>query len=351
MEIVVGSEHKDEGKSLMDKFRGTHRRYKNLVQGWLDNDPLEEILRLLEKSGDIYIERNPRLVNGVMRTNIGSSDIIYFDSFPSITRRTLLYRTKVEYGDYTINHILGCAHGCMYPCYAMNMSKRWGRVDDYEGWMHPRIVRNALNLLDQELPRLKNDIHFIHLSFMTDPFMFDSLNERDFPWIQNLTLSIIKRINEEKIKVTVLTKGIFPQLLTSDMFNKGNEYGITLVSLDDEFHSKYEPFSAPPSERIASLKELHDQGLKTWVSLEPYPTPNIVNQEISEILDEVSFVDKIIFGRWNYNALVNGHEEVSKFYSEQSDEVVHFAKEHNIPFHIKEGTPRSTPKTERIFHS
>ena len=32
----------------------------------------------------------------------------------TITRKSLLYRTNVEYGDYTINHVLGCAHGCLF---------------------------------------------------------------------------------------------------------------------------------------------------------------------------------------------------------------------------------------------
>ena len=36
----------------------------------------------------------------------------------SMTRKTMLYKTGVEYGDYTMNHAFGCAHGCKYPCYA-----------------------------------------------------------------------------------------------------------------------------------------------------------------------------------------------------------------------------------------
>ena len=40
-----------------------------------------------------------------------------------IERKTMLYKTGVEYGDYTMNHIQGCAHGCKYPCYAFMMKK------------------------------------------------------------------------------------------------------------------------------------------------------------------------------------------------------------------------------------
>lgn len=43
-----------------------------------------------------------------------------------IQRKTMLYRTGVEYGDYTINFVQGCAHGCKYPCYAFAMKKRFG---------------------------------------------------------------------------------------------------------------------------------------------------------------------------------------------------------------------------------
>ncbi len=40
----------------------------------------------------------------------------------TISRKSLLYKTNVEYGDYCINHVLGCSHGCLYPCYAFLLS-------------------------------------------------------------------------------------------------------------------------------------------------------------------------------------------------------------------------------------
>ncbi len=47
------------------------------------------------------------------------------------------------------------------------------------------------------------------------------------------------------------------------------------------------------------MKALHDAGCKTWVSIEPYPTPNLINQRLDELLEKISFTDKIIFGRTN----------------------------------------------------
>jgi len=91
----------------------------------------------------------------------------------TIKRKTLLYKTGVEYGDYTINHVQGCSHGCLYPCYAMMMAKRFGKVKDYNEWIKPKIVSNAVELLKREIPRYKDKIKFVHFCFSTDPFMYE----------------------------------------------------------------------------------------------------------------------------------------------------------------------------------
>ena len=295
------------------------------------------------------MERFPRLDGNVLRNDYRTKDRIYIHRFPTIRRKSLLYKTRVEYGDYTINHVFGCSHGCNYPCYAMQMSKRWGRISDMDDWMHPKIVENALDLLDVEIPKMNGNIQFVHLSFMSDPFMYDAVNERNYPQIQDLTLKIISKLNHCRIKATVLTKGLLPKELESKSLDKRNEYGITLVSLDDEFQKQYEPFSAPQWERIAELEKRHDAGLRTWVSFEPYPTPNIVKQDINELLAEVSFVDKMIFGRWNYNPEIAKYPKFIEFYRGCAAEVIHFCELNGIEYHIKNGTPGSQSETEHLF--
>ena len=49
-----------------------------------------------------------------------------------------------------------------------------------------------------------------------------------------------------------------------------------------------------------NLKALSETGCRTWVSMEPYPTPNLIEQELQNLLEAVSFTDRIIFGRTNY---------------------------------------------------
>jgi len=248
----------------------------------------------------------------------------------NIERKTLLYKTGVEYGDYTINHVLGCSHGCLYPCYAFMLARRFGKVKTFEEWCEPALVINALSLLRKEIPKLKDRIKSVHLSFTTDPFMVG------YPEISALSLKIIELLNKNQIKVTALTKGILPDELEN--YSKDNEYGITLISLDEDFRGKMEPSSAKYSDRIDSLRRLHDKGFKTWVSIEPYPTPNIITQDLQEILKKISYVDKIIFGRLHYNNQVLKYKEYQKFYNELADLVVSFCNDKKIDYHIKEKT-------------
>ena len=248
----------------------------------------------------------------------------------SIFRKTLLYKTGVEYGDYSLNHVLGCSHGCKYPCYAMLMAKRFGKVKSYEEWINPKIVINSLELLENEITKYKNDIKFAHLCFTTDPFMFNH------PEVIDLSLKIINKLNENDIKCTVLTKGILPEELLHTL--KDNEYGISIISLNEMYRINYEPFSAPYKDRIKSLNLLHKKGFRTWVSIEPYPTPNIVNQDLDDILDSISFVDKIIFGRLNYNKSVIKYKNYISYYNLLSEKVIEFCTANKKQYHIKKGT-------------
>jgi DNA repair photolyase len=260
-------------------------------------------------------------------------------AYSYIERKSLLYKTGVEYGDYTINHVEGCSHGCMYPCYAMLMAKRFGRVKSYDEWIKPKIVSNAVELLQKEIPKHRDKIKFVHLCFSTDAFMYG------YQEIADLSIRLIRMLNNAGIKCTALTKGILPHELAE--LSKSNEFGITLISLNEDYRKQYEPFSAPYQERIDSLYWLHKKGLKTWVSIEPYPTPNILEQNFKKILESIAFVDKIIFGRLNYNAQVSQYRDQKGFYNHLSRQVIGFCKANNKDYHIKDGTMTTYIKSNK----
>ena len=247
-----------------------------------------------------------------------------------MTRKSMLYQTGVEYGDYTMNHVQGCAHGCKYPCYAFLMKKRFGKVKTYEDWIEPVLVSNTLELLDKEIPRLKDKIESVQLCFSTDPFM------NGYPEVTEMSMQAIRKLNAAGIKCVTLTKGILPLELAQ--LSKENEHGITLISLDEAYRERMEPGAASYRDRLAALRALHDAGCHTWVSIEPYPTPNLIQQDLLAILNAVDFVDKIIFGRTNYCKEVTAYKEHKQFYNQQAERVIAFCQEHGIQYHIKEKT-------------
>lgn len=208
----------------------------------------------------------------------------------------MLYKTGAEYGDYTMNHIQGCVRGCKYPCYAFIMKKRFGQIKTYEEWLELYLVSNTLELLDEEILRLKEKIKSVQLCFSTDPFM------HQYPEIQKMSLASIKKLNDFVIQCSVLTKGILPIELAE--ISKENEYGITLITTSKAFRKRMEQESAP------------------W----------------KKLLEEISFVDRIVFGRLNYSKDVTAYADHKKFFNDRAAEVVHFCEERGISYHIKDGT-------------
>jgi DNA repair photolyase len=241
----------------------------------------------------------------------------------TITRKSLLNRSAL--GFFCVNHVQGCAHGCLYPCYAFCMARSYGRCTDYEDWRHPRLVANAAELLAKELGRPRRRPDSVHLCLTTDPFM------KGWPEVTRMSLELIALINSKGIPASVLTKGTLPgELADRTLFPEDNVYGISLVSLSENFRRRWEPGAAPYAERIEALRRLHDKGRSTLVHIEPYPTPNLAEQDLTEILEEVAFVDSIYFSGWNYNALARQYARREEYYRRQARIVRRFCREKGI---------------------
>jgi DNA repair photolyase len=240
-----------------------------------------------------------------------------------ITRKSLLYRSGL--GFYCINHVQGCSHGCRYPCYAWMMARSRGRVESYDDWCRPKLVTNAVELLTKELHRMKARPDNIHLCLTTDPFMYG------YPEVTTMTLQLISLINAHGISCSTLTKGSMPvDLADRDRYPEDNTHGISLVSLDEGFRREWEPAAASYADRIGALRALHDYGCRTLVHMEPYPTPNIIKQDLKQILSAVDFADEIFFSGWNYNDRIRQHPGYKNFYDEQSAIVQQYQSGHGI---------------------
>ena len=151
------------------------------------------------------------------------------------------------------------------------------------------------------------------------------------PEVGALSLAIIERINQSGISCSILTKGVLPgELANRGRFPADNVYGISLVSLDESFRRQWEPGASNYAERIGALRRLHEAGRRALVHIEPYPTPNIIEQDLGTILEAVSFTDHIFFSGWNYNTRVSKFPEAARFYRGQSDLVRRFCTERGI---------------------
>ena len=239
-----------------------------------------------------------------------------------VRRKSLLYKSGL--GFWCLNHVQGCAHGCRYPCYASLMARRYGRAKDEADWRRPRLVENAVELLERELSRKRERLGLVHLCLTTDPFMVG------YPEVTAASLALIERLNAHGVRASVLTKGVLPLELADARLDRRNVLGISLVSLDESFRRRFEPGAAPYGERIAALERLHAAGCRTLVHIEPYPTPNIVKQDIRPLLEAVAFVDELYFGGWNYSPLAGACADRDAFYREQGRVVRVFCRERRI---------------------
>jgi len=229
---------------------------------------------------------------------------------------------------FVCNPFKGCFHGCWY-CYnprIMRMSKEEFKNVRLKGEDYEHII----NKVKYDLRKFGEDVEWVYLSFSTDPFQ--NHEDTDF---EDAIIGILEALEEDGINTITLTKGAI-----NDYANTYPDwYGITLASLSEDFRLKYEIDSKPYNERIKALKKTHEMGVNTWVSIEPYPTPSLFKQEFRPVLESVDFVDKMIFGKWNYDYRASGKLN-NKFYVQRRKEFIEFCEEKGIQYKVKEDTMR-----------
>lgn len=209
---------------------------------------------------------------------------------------------------WACNVAYGCTNCCEY-CYVPYIKK--GEV------RFPK--KSPVELVKVQLEKgLKPEGVF--LSFATDPFLTE---------VSGQTTDLIKLLVDRNIKVATLSKcNFYPGQ------NGLVKSGMTIVSIDENFQIKFEGRSMLSALRILVLHALKKRNHYTWVSMEPYPTPEIWEQDLIKLLDRIQFVDFIIFGKWNYDVRANDIE----FYRKTVDQFREYCMAHKIRYAVKSDT-------------
>ena len=192
-----------------------------------------------------------------------------------------------EYCEQAVNLYGGCAHGCVY-CYAPNATYKTREI-----FSNPLPRKDIIKNLSIDCAKIPDRTKPVLLCFTTDPYQ---------PIDQEYKLSrkAIEVLHSYGFPVIILTKGGNRAVRDFDLLTDKDQFGATLTCLDDSESLKWEPGAALPQDRINTLKEAHDEGIKTWVSLEPVLNPETSLQIIRETH---TFVDKFKVGLLNYHPL------------------------------------------------
>jgi DNA repair photolyase len=196
-----------------------------------------------------------------------------------------------EYSPLALNYIKGCDHGCVY-CYVPKMMKRFDA-----GYVHSNVYIKEENALLKEVRasarKYRDSPQQVFISFLTDPYSHFNKETK-------LTRRMLEILLEHRIPVSILSKGGYNVLEDIDIikeFGENIQVGGSLTFTNDADSLKWEKNAALPAERFDALKLLHEQGVKTWASMEPviYPEQSL---EIMELTS--GYVDAYKIGKLNH---------------------------------------------------
>lgn len=210
----------------------------------------------------------------------------------SVKGCTIIYAPSGQAGEYSplaTNPYRGCAHKCAY-CYVPNVLRM--TREEFDAEAIPR--KDFLRQLEKDATKYQSlgITEQCMLSFTTDPY---------HPGDTTLTREVLKALIAHGLGICTLTKGGKRALRDIDLFRPGRDaFASTLTSLDPSFSAKWERGAPPPQDRIDTLREFHDAGIFTWVSLEPV----LDTSATLEIIRQThKFVDLYKIGRVNYVGL------------------------------------------------
>ena len=179
----------------------------------------------------------------------------------------------------------GCSHDCSY-CYAkslLNFRRLWNPLD-------PAVA--DINKIKKAIGKLPANSPAIRLGGMTDCF-------QPIEKIHRVTYETIKALNERDIPYLIVTKSAivaddeYIQIMRKDLAH----IQITVTTTDDDLCKTYEKAS-PPSQRVAAIERLQDEGFDVALRLSPFIPEFVDLKRINSIKCDKILVEFLRVNNW-----------------------------------------------------
>lgn len=246
----------------------------------------------------------------------------------SVKGCSIIYAPRGQAGEYAplaTNPYRGCGHKCAY-CYVPKVLRMTRPEFDAGASERPdflaKLVKDASKYeafgIDEQ----------VMLSFTTDPY---------HPFDNSLTREVLLTLQDYGLGICTLTKGGRRALRDLDIFRPDRDaFATTLTSLDDAFSAKWERGAALPGDRIDTLREFHDAGIFTWVSLEP----TLDTESSLELIRRThEFVDLYKIGRANYLPMTTTTD-----WEEYTHRIIELVSELGVKHYIKKDLQKYLPE-------
>jgi hypothetical protein len=255
----------------------------------------------------------------------------------SVKGCSYIYAPKGQAGEYAplaANPYRGCGHACAY-CYVPLVTKQ-DRKDFNAGAVERKKFEHGL-LADAAKYQEAGITAQVMLSFTTDPY---------HPGDTALTRWTLEALAEYGLAFCTLTKGGTRALRDLDLFRPERDaFACTLTSLDDRFSQKWEPGAALPGNRLQALRQFHEAGIFTWVSLEPTLD---VAASIAIVKATCGYVDLYKIGRANYLQEITRTTDWRDYTLRILDVLQSVGAKHYIKKDLQPYLPAGYPNTLRV---
>ncbi len=225
-----------------------------------------------------------------------------------IETKSVITKTDIPVCDYAVNPYVGCTHGCKY-CYASfikrftNHPEDWGTFLDVKYW---QPVRNPEKYAGKEL----------FFGTVTDPY-----NPQEETY--GRTRALLGELKGSGAKLSIQTKSDLV-LRDADLIKSFPDarVGFSINTLDDGFRADMDN-AVSIERRLAAMKVLHDEGIRTTCFISPI-FPGITDCET--IIDRVKDICNLVWLenlnlRGSYKPVIMGyirekHPELVPLYNE-----------------------------------